>query len=116
MDARELIATLGGKWRGRYGIALCPGHADHSPSLSIADGRDGRLLVRCFANCEFGNIMAALRSLGILQNGGDADRDWRPDPKVERQRRNAEIRDRRRRPPSTSASMDSRWPRLNSTR
>ena len=83
--ARELTAALGGKWRGRHGVSLCPGHDDHSPSLSIADGRDGKLLLRCFAGCSFTDIIAALRSRGILSST-DADRDWRPDPEVARLR------------------------------
>jgi hypothetical protein len=43
-------------------MARCPAHADHSPSLSITAGRDGRVLVRCFAGCSLGAI---LRSAGL---------------------------------------------------
>lgn len=44
-----------GSWR-----ALCPAHDDREPSLSVAEGDDGRALVRCFAGCEPEEIVAAL--------------------------------------------------------
>jgi hypothetical protein len=43
---------------GRW-LAKCPAHADRSPSLSIATGRDGRALVRCFAGCELNLVLKA---------------------------------------------------------
>jgi hypothetical protein len=46
---------------GRW-IARCPSHHDRSPSLSIASGRDGRVLLRCFAGCELSDV---LRSAGL---------------------------------------------------
>lgn len=52
VDARR---TGAGKWQAR-----CPAHADRSPSLSIRDGQDGRLLVHCFAGCAHTEILAAL--------------------------------------------------------
>ena len=42
--------------------ALCPAHADGTPSLSITEADDGRILVYCFAGCEFADI---LRRLGL---------------------------------------------------
>jgi hypothetical protein len=35
-----------GKW-----LAHCPAHSDSSPSLSIREGMDGRVLLHCFAGC-----------------------------------------------------------------
>lgn len=43
---------------GEY-LALCPAHDDHSPSLSITTGDDGRVLFNCFAHCSFEMICAA---------------------------------------------------------
>jgi hypothetical protein len=40
-------------------MARCPAHADKSPSLSIAEGRDGRALVRCFAGCTLDAVLQA---------------------------------------------------------
>lgn len=44
--------------RGRY-MANCPAHEDRSPSLSIREGKDGRVLVHCFAGCTFAAILAS---------------------------------------------------------
>ena len=44
-----------GKWQAR-----CPAHEDRSPSLGIAEGEDGRALVRCWAGCATADIVAAL--------------------------------------------------------
>src|SRR5215208_5475867 len=41
-------------------LALCPGHDDRTPSLSVHVGDDGRVLVRCFAGCEPERIVSAL--------------------------------------------------------
>jgi putative DNA primase/helicase len=33
-------------------MARCPAHNDPDPSLSIRDGDNGKLLVRCHAGCD----------------------------------------------------------------
>jgi hypothetical protein len=43
----------------RY-IAKCPAHEDRSPSLSVRELADGRILLHCFAGCDVGAIVAAL--------------------------------------------------------
>jgi hypothetical protein len=50
-DARR---TGAGRW-----TAKCPAHDDSSPSLSIASGRDGRVLLRCWAGCSLDAILKA---------------------------------------------------------
>ena len=40
--------------------ALCPGHDDRQNSLSIAEGQDGRVLLKCFAGCEVTRIVTAM--------------------------------------------------------
>lgn len=40
--------------------ALCPAHQDHSPSLSIREGDDGRALVLCRAGCSTEAVLTAL--------------------------------------------------------
>lgn len=42
-------------WRAR-----CLAHDDQNPSLTIAEGNDGRALLKCFAGCEISDIVAAL--------------------------------------------------------
>jgi hypothetical protein len=44
---------------GRW-IARCPSHEDRSPSLSIREVDDGRVLIHDFAGCETGDILAAV--------------------------------------------------------
>lgn len=40
--------------------ALCPAHDDRSPSLSISEGDDGRILVKCWAACTAQEIVEAM--------------------------------------------------------
>lgn len=44
---------------GRW-ITRCPAHADNHPSLSIRETDDGTLLVRCWAGCDIGSVLAAV--------------------------------------------------------
>jgi hypothetical protein len=44
------------RWQAR-----CPAHADSSPSLSIREGRDGRVLLHCFAGCDTKVILGTLK-------------------------------------------------------
>ena len=47
MRAESLTKALGGRWHGSYGTARFPAHDDRTPSLSVRDGDDGRLLTCC---------------------------------------------------------------------
>lgn len=47
--------TASGKW-----VACCPAHADKTPSLAIAEGDDGRVLIKCFAECAPLDILRAV--------------------------------------------------------
>lgn len=40
--------------------ALCPAHRDNEPSLSIKEGDDGKVLLRCFAGCTLGDVTEAI--------------------------------------------------------
>lgn len=44
-----------GKYRAR-----CPAHDDHTPSLTISETDDGKVLLRCWAGCETAAVLAAL--------------------------------------------------------
>lgn len=59
MRAEALTRQLGGRWHGAYGTARCPAHEDKRPSLSLRDGDGGRLLLHCFAGCDYRDIIAA---------------------------------------------------------
>ena len=46
--------------RNGYYMAGCPAHEDTKASLSVSEGDDGRALLKCFAGCENGDVVAAL--------------------------------------------------------
>lgn len=83
-----LLARLDGvrqtgpaKWRAR-----CPSHGSKSRTLAIAECDDGRVLIRCFAECRFDQVLAAVG----LKPSDLFPRQWRPVDSAQ---------DRRRRPP-----------------
>lgn len=41
-------------------IACCPAHDDKSPSLQISQTIDGKLLLHCFAGCDYTSIADAM--------------------------------------------------------
>lgn len=62
MDVSEVISRLAkvrpmgrGKW-----IACCPAHADKTPSLTIRECDDGRILMHDFGGCDIGAICDAI--------------------------------------------------------
>ena len=70
ITAHELTDALNGKWYTSYGMALCPAHDNrHTPALSIGTGNDGKLLIKCFAGCNFFEIKDALERLGFWRHG-----------------------------------------------
>jgi putative DNA primase/helicase len=66
--AKQIVRALGGQWFGGYGMARCPAHDDHDPSLSIRQ-RNGRVVFHCFADCPPAKIKAVLRSHGLWRVG-----------------------------------------------
>jgi hypothetical protein len=48
------VTPVGSGWS-----ALCPAHDDRSPSLSIGEGDDGRILLKCHAGCDTEVILDA---------------------------------------------------------
>lgn len=58
---RSVLSRLKGvKKSGGQFIAPCPAHDDDNPSLSVTEGRDGRVLLNCHAGCTTASIVAAL--------------------------------------------------------
>ena len=41
-------------------LALCPAHDDREPSLSLREGEDGRVLLKCFSGCPAEDVCRAL--------------------------------------------------------
>lgn len=68
MDVNALLSRLDGV-KGRNGSwsAKCPAHADRSPSLSVKELPDGRILMHCFGGCGTDAVLGALGlSMGDL--------------------------------------------------
>jgi len=62
MSAAELLDRLQrvrGAGPGRW-VASCPAHEDRSPSLSIRELEDGRVLLHDFAGCDVDAILGAV--------------------------------------------------------
>ena len=66
-DARSITKALGGRWCGDYGMARCPAHDDHDPSLSIKDG-EKELVVKCHAGCNWRDVKDELRKLDLINS------------------------------------------------
>jgi hypothetical protein len=70
ITAEALTASLGGKWHGSYGKASCPvsanhSHGDRTPSLTINNGRDVPIVVKCHAGCDSREIIFQLDARGL---------------------------------------------------
>lgn len=61
MQISDFLARLDGvKRHGDRYTAKCPAHDDHTPSLSIREGSDGRILLHCFAGCSVDQVVGAM--------------------------------------------------------
>ena len=65
MNAETIAKALGGCRAGAGWVAHCPAHDDRTPSLSVRDFTDGKVLLRCHAGCEQGRVIAALRARNL---------------------------------------------------
>lgn len=65
MNAESIARELGGVRSGTGWVMRCPAHDDHNPSLSLSDTDDGRILVKCFAQCDAHAVIAKLRARGL---------------------------------------------------
>jgi hypothetical protein len=74
MSADVIGQALKGRRNGGGWLVRCPcpnhgkGRGDRNPSLSVADGDDGRLLLRCFAGCDFLEILDELKRQGLVDS------------------------------------------------
>ena len=67
-------ANRNGTW-----LARCPAHDDRSPSLSIATGDDGKVLLHCFAGCGAADVVEAI---GLeLSSLFPETHDWKGQPR-----------------------------------
>ena len=98
-DARTLTIALGGRWHGRYGAAPCPvcqpERRKGQNALTLADGRNGRLVLDCKkTGCAFLDILAAagLRSGGYAPPDAATRAQREHEQKAEAQKRAAQAK------------------------
>jgi DNA primase len=65
MTAETIAKALGGRKVGNGWTARCPAHDDRTPSLSIRDAQDNKVLVRCHAGCDQESVITALRTRSL---------------------------------------------------
>ncbi len=75
MTFEEIRDRFGAKRSGSGFMAKCPAHEDRSPSLSIGQGKDGNVILKCHAGCETRDVLGAMglsfNDL-ILENGASS--------------------------------------------
>ena len=60
LRCEQIVERLHARHCGRGWIARCPAHEDRSPSLSICEGEESRVLLHCFSGCSIESICHAL--------------------------------------------------------
>jgi putative DNA primase/helicase len=70
MTAETIGKALGGRKAGGGWMARCPAHDDRTPSLSIRDSEDNKVLVYCHAGCDRGQVITVLRGRGLWAENG----------------------------------------------
>jgi putative DNA primase/helicase len=72
-NVAAFLAALGPKNYRREGpgwTALCPAHDDKRASLSVTEGKDGKLLLHCHAGCKFEDV---IRAAGVERQRGNGN-------------------------------------------
>jgi len=78
MTVKGLLRRLSGVTKSGDGWkAHCPAHTDRKPSLSISEGRDGRILLHCHAGCSVEAICKAMDLEGADLFDGEPGRKAR---------------------------------------
>lgn len=60
-NIEDILSRLN-KVKGRNGnwVACCPAHEDRSPSMTIRETPDGKILMHCFSGCSISEIAGAI--------------------------------------------------------
>lgn len=105
MSTDEFLGLLQGVRRTSRGYqARCPAHGDRSPSLSIREAEDGRILLHCFAGCKAQEVCDSLH-IPLRELFGDAEQDP-AQIRLARQQRDREKRKRERAQRALNVSAD----------
>jgi putative DNA primase/helicase len=78
--AEDIARALRGRRCSKGWICRCPAHDDHHPSLSVAETRDGKTLVKCWSGCRQDDVLHALRRRGLWSGKPSQTPQWRPKP------------------------------------
>jgi putative DNA primase/helicase len=71
VNLRDALAPLEGVHaHGGYFTARCPAHDDRNASLSIREGEGGKVLIKCFAGCNYRAVIDALEGRPWRQGSG----------------------------------------------
>ena len=73
MNVEAIARALGGRRSGGQWMARCICHDDKTPSLALREGEGARLLVHCFAGCDWRDILMELKRRGLLDHDGRED-------------------------------------------
>src|SRR3546814_5267092 len=82
--ARQIVADMGGHWRGSYGMVCCPAHNDRNPSLQVTPGKKA-VLFKCWAGCSQEAVWSALNSRKINRHTSGETVDRAPEPSRRKQ-------------------------------
>ena len=65
-------------------MACCPAHSDSSPSLSVTQTSNGKILFKCHAGCSQVAVIDALKAQGLWAGSGKTWKALRTAPEVQR--------------------------------
>ena len=85
MTIDELLPKLDRLRKTKDGwTARCPAHDDRTPSLSIATGEAGQILLRCFAGCALDDVLESLglKVTDLFPGSADGRSGVRPAPEI----------------------------------
>jgi hypothetical protein len=60
MTFSEFVDRFQVRRSGKGWLMRCPAHQDRKPSLSISEGREGCVLLKCQAGCDLDAVLAGL--------------------------------------------------------
>lgn len=61
--------------RKGHGLTHCPAHEDQTPSLSVNEGADGKVLFNCQAGCPQDRVLEELKARDLWPNGSGPKQD-----------------------------------------
>jgi hypothetical protein len=66
-SAEEIARALRGRRCSKGWICRCPAHDDRHPSLSVAETRDGKTLVKCWSGCRQDDVIDGAGAYGTAR-------------------------------------------------